>query len=207
MQRRLEWLRKSADGYRPGPYNQLADAYRRAGHVDDARAVLIGKERERAHSERDLMIRDVQEVRDASRSGQGPNATMRWHRWALLRVRIAVQRRFAGGWDWFVRYTVGYGYQPLRITYWALALWVVATGAVAMWGDSIESKTSGSSKAHLYPEWYALDLLLPVANLKQRDLFVVHGWPAVTVTTLFVVAGWIFALVLVAGLTGLFKRD
>jgi hypothetical protein len=51
-----------------------------------------------------------------------------------------------------------------------------------------------------------LDLLLPVANLKQRDAFVPHhyaAWWSFSLTF----AGWFLAAVLVAGLSGVFKRD
>ncbi|WP_146607800.1 oxidoreductase [Spongiactinospora gelatinilytica] len=44
---RLRWLRRSANGYRPQPYEQLAGWYRRIGHEPDARRVLLAKQRER----------------------------------------------------------------------------------------------------------------------------------------------------------------
>jgi len=44
---RLEWLRRSTDGYLPQPYEQLAAAYRRLGHEDEARTVLLAKQRHR----------------------------------------------------------------------------------------------------------------------------------------------------------------
>jgi hypothetical protein len=44
---RLEWLGRDIDGYRPQPYEQLAGLYRRLGDDDDARRVLLHKERRR----------------------------------------------------------------------------------------------------------------------------------------------------------------
>ncbi|MEU6674187.1 oxidoreductase [Streptomyces sp. NPDC046925] len=44
--RRLAWIRRSP-GYNPQPYEQLASWYRRAGHDDDARRVLLAKQRHR----------------------------------------------------------------------------------------------------------------------------------------------------------------
>ncbi|WP_030545833.1 hypothetical protein [Streptomyces albus] len=44
--RRLAWVRRSP-GYAPQPYMQLADWYRRIGHDDDARRVLLAKQRHR----------------------------------------------------------------------------------------------------------------------------------------------------------------
>ncbi|MFB8138664.1 oxidoreductase [Streptomyces parvus] len=44
--RRLAWLRRNP-GYAPQPYEQLAACYRQAGHDDDARRVLLEKQRHR----------------------------------------------------------------------------------------------------------------------------------------------------------------
>ncbi|MEV4417479.1 hypothetical protein [Catellatospora sp. NPDC049609] len=44
---RLPWLRRDPGGYQPGAYGQLADAYRRAGREQDARAVLLADQRHR----------------------------------------------------------------------------------------------------------------------------------------------------------------
>jgi hypothetical protein len=44
---RCEWLARDVEEYRPQPYEQLADHYRRLGHDDDARTVLLAKQRRR----------------------------------------------------------------------------------------------------------------------------------------------------------------
>jgi hypothetical protein len=44
---RLVWLRRTPIGYRPQPYEQLAIFYRRVGHDDEARKVLLAKQRSR----------------------------------------------------------------------------------------------------------------------------------------------------------------
>ncbi|WP_431040625.1 oxidoreductase [Streptomyces sp. P1-3] len=44
---RLEWLRRGTGGYLPQPYEQLVAAYRRLGHEDEARTVLLAKQRHR----------------------------------------------------------------------------------------------------------------------------------------------------------------
>lgn len=44
---RLAWLRRSSTGYRPQPYEQLASFYRNVGHDDQARRVLLEKQRVR----------------------------------------------------------------------------------------------------------------------------------------------------------------
>ncbi|MGW0843311.1 oxidoreductase [Streptomyces sp. NPDC002787] len=44
--RRMEWVQRSP-GYSPQPYEQLAAWYRKVGHDDDARRVLLAKQRHR----------------------------------------------------------------------------------------------------------------------------------------------------------------
>jgi hypothetical protein len=44
---RLAWLKRSSIGYRPQPYEQLASSYRNVGHDDQARRVLLEKQRVR----------------------------------------------------------------------------------------------------------------------------------------------------------------
>jgi uncharacterized protein YjbI with pentapeptide repeats len=46
-QDRLDWLNRSSWGYRPQPYEQLAAYYRRLGHDEQARRVLLAKQRQR----------------------------------------------------------------------------------------------------------------------------------------------------------------
>jgi uncharacterized protein YjbI with pentapeptide repeats len=44
---RLDWLARGQSGYQPQPFEQLAAHYRRIGHDEDARRVLLHKQRER----------------------------------------------------------------------------------------------------------------------------------------------------------------
>ena len=46
MARRIAWVRREP-GYAPQPYEQLASWYRQVGHEDDARKVLLAKQRHR----------------------------------------------------------------------------------------------------------------------------------------------------------------
>ncbi|MER7181355.1 oxidoreductase [Streptomyces hyaluromycini] len=46
---RVAWIRRSP-GYNPQPYEQLASWYRRSGHDDEARRVLLAKQRHRRHT-------------------------------------------------------------------------------------------------------------------------------------------------------------
>jgi hypothetical protein len=78
--------------------------------------------------------------------------------------------------DWFLTYTIGYGYRPGRIVYWLAAALVIATTVFAfMYPQYVKpAKDAPPGKAFI-PFLYSLDLLLPVANLGQRGRFVTYG--------------------------------
>ncbi len=52
---RLSLLDRDSDGYLPQPYEQLAAVCRRLGHDDDARTVLLAKQRRRTRAQRPLV--------------------------------------------------------------------------------------------------------------------------------------------------------
>jgi hypothetical protein len=183
---RLDWLRRNrdADGrtvYLPQPYEQLAAVYRRAGHEGRARTLAIAKQQARRAS-----------VRQKDRR---PPAAMGPTRWPSL------------AWSFFLRWTIGYGYRPTLALPWLLGLlavgWAVFDHA---YPTQLRPAKGGAEQPGFHPARYTLDLLLPVANLKQRDAFVPHGaaaWWAFGLS----LAGWLLAAVVVAGLGGVFKRD
>jgi hypothetical protein len=47
VRQRLDWLRRSPEGYVPQPYEQLAEVYRRSGQEVEARRVLLERQRRR----------------------------------------------------------------------------------------------------------------------------------------------------------------
>jgi hypothetical protein len=87
---RTEWIalvRDSTTDYSPQAWRQLADAYRNAGHDNDARRVLFAQQRDRAD----------RTLRPAGREGES-------------KFRLWMQRR----WLAILRVTIGYGYQVGR---------------------------------------------------------------------------------------------
>ena len=159
---RLQWLRRHPGRFTPQLYDQLADAYRRAGEDVSARKVLVAKQRRRRH----------------------PCSPLSWL--------------------WFV--TVGYGYRTWQALIWVAALTV--TGS---------STFSGAYPAHMIamtahppkfqPIIYTLDVLLPGVGLGQKS-----AWQPTTPGLLdwywaLTAAGWVLSAAVVAGLTGILKRD
>jgi hypothetical protein len=175
-QSRLHWLERHGGGYTPQPYEHLAAVYRRAGHDEWARTVSIAK----------------QQARRASRRKW-------WVRWP------------SRAWSFLLHWTIGYGYRPTLVLPYLVGLFAVGSLVLnhaehAHPSRFTPTKTGGPGQAGFNAARYTLDLLLPVANLKQRDAFIPHGYATWWVFGL-TLGGWLLALVLVAGLTGVFKRD
>ena len=106
-----------------------------------------------------------------------------------------------------LRFTVGYGYAPWRVLYWFGGLLALGTLVFdLLYPDSLAARTTASEQPTFNPTLYVLDLLLPVASLRQRDAWIAHG-PAVWWSVSFTLVGWLLATVLVAGLAGVFRRD
>ena len=131
---------------------------------------------------------------------------------AKQRARRAQARRWwvrtpSRAWSFVLRWTIGYGYRPALVLPYLAGLfvigWVVFDHA---YPSELRPAKSGSGQPGFNPARYSLDLLLPVANLQQRQAFVPYGYAAWWAFGL-TLAGWLLAVVVVAGLTGVFKRD
>ncbi|GAA2111799.1 oxidoreductase [Streptomyces synnematoformans] len=162
VRRRLDWVRRGA-GYAPQPYEQLAGWYRQIGHVDDARRVLLAKQRARRRT-----------LHPAGRA------------WSLL-----------------LDGTVGFGYRPWLAGLWLAALTLLGSLVFAA-GDSRRVR-AGEGPA-FDPFIYALDLLIPVGGLGQRDFWYMSGGPAQVLSYVLVAAGWLLTTALVAGMTRTLER-
>jgi hypothetical protein len=108
-------------------------------------------------------------------------------------------------WNWTLYLTVGYGYRPWQAGLWLLAL--VASGSY-VFGDAYPSHMAPKTPATgaFHPIAYALDVLVPIINLGQRDAWQPQG-AALYWSWGLTVAGWILTTAIVAGLTGVLKRD
>ncbi|MHA4816469.1 oxidoreductase [Streptomyces aculeolatus] len=160
--RRLDWIRRGA-GYAPQPYEQLAAWYRQIGHVDDARRVLLAKQRARRRI-----------LRPAGRA------------WSLL-----------------LDGTVGFGYRPWLAGLWLAALTLLGSLVFAA-GDG--RRVREGEGPEFQPVVYALDLLIPVGGLGQRDSWYMSGGPAEILSYVLVATGWLLTTALVAGVTRTLER-
>ena len=106
-----------------------------------------------------------------------------------------------------LRWTIGYGYRP-ALALIPLALLLICGSVIfaAAHPEHLRPAKSTTEQPGFNSFRYTMDLLLPVANLKQRDAFVASEWAA-WVSFGFIFAGWLLAAIVVAGLSGVFKRD
>jgi hypothetical protein len=134
---------------------------------------------------------------------------------AARRVKIAGQQhrrqvltQLGKAWNWLLYLTVGYGYRTWLAGLWLLGFLLAgtATFAVARSQQLLTAAKPAWELQHLNPLVYALDVLLPIVNLGQEGGWVPHRWAAVCYWVLTLV-GWILTTAVVAGLTGVLKRD
>jgi hypothetical protein len=112
-------------------------------------------------------------------------------------------------WNWLLYLTVGYGYRPWLAGVWLAGLfgftnWLLLRIQMAQLLDPTNENEAQQPAFHSVG--YALDLLLPIVNLGQEDAWIPRGW-AVYWTWGFILAGWVLTTAVVAGLSGIFKRD
>ena len=159
---RIAWLARAEGGNRAQPYEQLAAHYRRLGHDDEARWVLVGKQRRR-------------------------------------RDELSVFAKIIGcAFDALV----GYGYRPSRA--FACLLVLIAAGSV-YFTIYRPAALDPTQHPHYQPILYAADLVIPIVNFGQADIWAPAGasqWVAAIMTAL----GWIFATAAVAGITRVLTR-
>ncbi|WP_062442484.1 hypothetical protein [Herbidospora daliensis] len=124
---------------------------------------------------------------------------------ALERHRRRRRALTAGGKavSWFSEVTVGFGYRTWLAGIWLAAL--LAAGAVifSVWPPTaVDPKTL----RHFEPVIYTLDLLLPIADLKQEPFWQPAGGTRWFAWAL-VLFGWGLGTALIAGLMRLFNRN
>lgn len=216
---RLDWLARRPEGtpFVAQPYEQLARVLTSLGHREDARTVLMRKERE-------LRRWDRQALR--GRHGQGLI-------WAAT-----------GLWDAFLRFSVGYGYRPGRSILIAAVLIVglglyfqrtweagdMAPNAApilvsATWVSATETHPEGPAEFWASPgqagqDWetfnafaYAADIVVPLVSLGQESAWAPStsrsGWGRAGWWMRWFAKGigWVIAALAAAAITGVIRKE
>jgi len=132
------------------------------------------------------------------------------HREWLRRIqnKSGVRWLAAVTWSWLLRALVGYGYRPWLILWPFVVLLVVGSIVFSVLDSSGQVRTASQNATglHFNSFRFTVDLLFPVANFKQRNSFLILGYGEWWVFG-FTFLGWFLAFVLLAALTGMFKRE
>jgi hypothetical protein len=106
-------------------------------------------------------------------------------------------------WGWLQDLAVGYGYVPWRAAGWLGVLWLAGW---LYFRDQQPLPQPPGSTTDYQPALYALDLLLPVLSIGQRNA--IHfGGVAQGVAVLITVCSWILGIAVLAGLTRALTRN
>ena len=216
---RLDWLerRPSLMEFSAQPYEQLARVLNEIGHREDARTVLMRKERLQRASQRDLIRASKVRL------------------WRLPMLAIV---------DRVLRWMIGYGYQPAYAVVWAVVLigglamffqktwdagdfapnappvliskdWISATqthpeNPAVFWSDPNQA---GKDYETFNSIAYAADLVIPIVNLGQeaawapstsRSWWGRQGW---WMRWFAKAIGWVLTALAAAAVTGVIRRD
>jgi hypothetical protein len=108
-------------------------------------------------------------------------------------------------WNWLLYLTVGYGYRTWQTGLWLLIFALAGTTVFASAYPAHMIATSHHPMPFNAPV-YALDVLLPIISLGQQDSWQPDGGALYIYWTL-IILGWALTSALIAGLTGIIKRD
>jgi hypothetical protein len=230
---RLDWLGRQdparwGDDFWPQPYEQLASVFSEMGHGEDARSVLIAKERlqrrARRARARGPLWRVLLAVKDRLLAitvvyGRQPLLAFAWLAgfW-LLGVAIFAQAERAGAMkpnsavvlrsaEWTMC-----GLERSRERYMPSSQQVLAGRAEPGQGqlDCFRAQPEAGSYPAFNAWMYSLDTLFPVLEVGQKDFWrpePARPWGRLAMGYFYLqaVVGWGFSLLAVAGFSGLVK--
>jgi hypothetical protein len=109
-------------------------------------------------------------------------------------------------WNWFLRWTVGYGYRPLRALALLVALLGVGTVAFSRFHTAHEIIPVKAGHPPFDAIIYTLDRLIPVVSFGLREAYAPKGlaqWWAFS----YALLGWALSIAVIAGLSSAVRRD
>ena len=121
-----------------------------------------------------------------------------WHRRAALNPAGKLL-------NWLLYATVGYGYRT-----WLAGAWLTGLAVLGTWIFSraypAHMVAATAHPAAFHPLAYTLDVLLPIVDLGQQSAWQPQG-AALYWSWALIGAGWVLTTAVVAGLTGILKRN
>lgn len=218
---RIRWLQHSkpelyGGSFWPQPWEQAAHVLRGMGHVEDARLIAIELQRV---MRREGVIGSRQPKSRKSRAGR-----------SLEKLRVGALNWFARRLHLLYGALAGYGYRPMRTLGWMALIWAVSTGidawayprnlfvpkAIAV--QPAEMVNSQYKRTSFSPAVFALDVMLPLVDLKQESEWTPAveridgttnwlGWWVRALMWFEIIFGWLASLLLVAAVGRLVQKD
>lgn len=202
----LKWLAEChrLEGFRPQPYEQLANSLRKSGHRENARDVMIEKERLQRAAGNPPWWQEGGDwiMRVSAGYGYHPMLSVRW-----LAGLMLVGMLVFGGAD-----LLG-AVKPNSARVWHLPEWekCVDNQNSPKWCYLASEK--GQSYPAFNPFIYSVDTLLPIVDLEMQGAWIPDaraswwGIGARVYLWLHIALGWFFSLLAVAGFSGLIKPE
>ena len=104
--------------------------------------------------------------------------------------------------NWLLYVTVGYGYRTWLAGAWLIAFLVLGTVIFS----NAHMVATGVHPPAFHPFAYTADVVLPFASLGQKTVWEPEG-AALYVSWALTGAGWVLTTAVIAGLSGILKRD
>jgi hypothetical protein len=211
---RIAWLEKQQPKFLAGdscalqPWIHLAKVLREQGHFREAAEVDIARE---------------ERLRAAGKIGDR-RALLSWaEKWGQLDSEghyvsflQSLSEQITYVLHWFYGWFSGYGHRPVKIAYFAVAIWLVLASVYAIEDNYGHFTTANRSltKTQFNPWAYSLDLILPVVQLGEfakwthvsdGSWLTLSGWTGAMIY-FEKIFGWVAALTLAAIAAGLVKR-
>ncbi|MEU4690360.1 hypothetical protein [Actinoplanes sp. NPDC023714] len=177
VKQRLDWLRRDKEHFVPQPYEELAAAYRREGHSQDAVKVQVS-----AQWQRRLEVRRPKD----------------WLILRLVRIAWSALLRVTVGYGFRPWQIVG----PIAVLFLFGWWWFSRAEAQGL----INPPTNLEGEVTFHGARYTADLLIPGAGIGERARFIPMG-AAAHMAVAYTLAGWALAAMLIAGLVGIFRRS
>lgn len=219
LRQRLVWLSSQEEGFKPQPYRQLAKVFSETGRESDAKRILIERENQRRH----YLLRSLGQ--DGQSFWRGALTFIRWCFGSLLRWTIGYGyqplRALIG-----VALFVIFGFVVFGSAY--MFGFVTPTDK-----DAYASFVSNGNEPPVYYQpfnafVYSVETFIPLLQLHQEREWLPNpqrGQPLCRFRLLchefyirpgnlirwylwvHILAGWFFATMLIAGVTGLVRKD
>ncbi|MFD3572755.1 hypothetical protein [Streptomyces sp. NPDC058644] len=189
-------------------YNSIGSAADDEHMVTAKRLDWISRDAEGFVPQPYRQLADVYQREGSERDARKVQITAQWRRRNHPKTRADRKMLpFRTAWKGILRGTIGFGYQP-----WLILLPIAVLYSFGCYWfsrayehDDIVRARTLDPDVEFSGAIYTADLLIPGANLGERSRFLATEGTAVWAAS-YTLAGWALAAMLIAGLTGVFKR-